>query len=54
MAKSIQQREAEMRLVSKYSNDILEIVDGRDEYDRGDLEGVAMAVVLNIIHEIRA
>lgn len=40
--------------VLKYSGKILEIVDNRDEFTQGDLQGAIEAVVMNIIIEIEA
>lgn len=41
------------KIVMKYSNRILEIIDERDQYTRGDLQGVVEAVVIRIIEELK-
>jgi hypothetical protein len=33
---------------NKYENEILELIDNRDEYTRSDLQGIVMALVLRI------
>ena len=38
-------------LVQKYSDEILEVVDCRDDFTRGDLQGAIEAIVLNILSE---
>ncbi len=38
-------------LMLKYSNQILEVFDSREEMTRGDLQGTIEAVVLNILNE---
>lgn len=40
-----------IRLVNKYSDEILEIVDNRDEFTRSDLQGIIDAIVLKILKE---
>lgn len=39
--------------IIKYSDKILEIIDNRDNFTRGDLQGVVAAVVMKIINETR-
>jgi hypothetical protein len=38
-------------IVLKYSDKILDIVDNRDEFTRGDLQGAIEAIVLTIIRD---
>jgi hypothetical protein len=40
-----------IRLMFKYSDEILEVIDHRDEFTSGDLRGVIEAIVLNIVSE---
>lgn len=44
-------KENEMRLVSKYEDQILELIDNQEDYTRSDLQGAVQAVVINIIRE---
>ena len=37
----------------RYTDAILDIIDNRDEFTRGDLQGAVAAVVMNIIRETR-
>jgi hypothetical protein len=37
--------------VFKYSDKILDIIDNRDEFTRGDLQGAIEAIVLTIIRD---
>ena len=39
-------------LISKYENEILELVDNQDDFTRGDLQGVAMGIVNKLIIDI--
>jgi hypothetical protein len=45
--------EEEFRIVMKYEEKILELVDTQDEYPRSDVQGGAMAIVMGIIHEVK-
>jgi hypothetical protein len=45
--------EEEFRIVMKYQDRILELVDNQDEYTRSDIQGGAMAIVMSIIHEVK-
>lgn len=38
-----------VRLINKYSEEILKVVDNQDEYTRSDLQGVVDAIVMNIL-----
>jgi hypothetical protein len=38
-------------LMLKYSSRILEVIDNREQYTRGDLQGSIEAIVLNILRE---
>jgi hypothetical protein len=38
-------------LVSKYEDEILEVVDNQDEFTRSDLQGAIEAIVLKILNE---
>ena len=38
-------------LMQKYSEEILELIDCRDDFTRGDLQGAIEAIVLNILSE---
>jgi len=38
-------------LTQKYSEEILEVIDCRDDFTRGDLQGAVEAIVLNILNE---
>ena len=38
-------------LMQKYSEEILEVIDCRDDFARGDLQGAIEAIVLNILSE---
>lgn len=38
-------------LMLKYSDDILEVADNRDNFTRGDFQGAIEAIVLNILNE---
>ena len=42
-----------MKIVMKYSDEILELVDNQDEYTRSDLQGRAMAIINCVIHELK-
>jgi hypothetical protein len=42
---------AEISLISKYSNQILELIDQQDELTRSDLQGCCDAIVMNILRE---
>jgi hypothetical protein len=44
--------EQKEKIISKYDNQILELVDYQEDYTRSDLQGVAMAIVMNIISEV--
>jgi hypothetical protein len=37
-------------LLIMYSNEILDLMDERDEFTRGDLQGVVEAIVLNLLN----
>jgi len=39
-----------VKLIRKYSDDILNIVDNQDEFTRSDLQGAIDAIVINILH----
>jgi hypothetical protein len=39
----------EMRRADKYENEILEVIDNKDDYTRSDLQGRISAIVLNIM-----
>lgn len=39
----------EFRLINKYENEILEVVDNQDDYTRSDLQGRVSAIVMNIL-----
>lgn len=38
-----------VRLINKLENEILELIDHRDEFTRSDLQGAVMAQVMNIL-----
>lgn len=38
---------------SKYEDEILELIDERDEYTRSDLQGRVAAIVMKIIRETK-
>ena len=40
-------------LKQKYEQEILELIDDKDDYSRSDLQGRVMAIVINIISEIK-
>ena len=40
-------------LKNKYENQILELIDNKEDYSRSDLQGRVMAIVMNIISEIK-
>ncbi len=42
-----------LRIVMKYSDQILELIDNQDEYTRSDLQGGAMAIINCVIHEYK-
>lgn len=44
-------KENEMRLISKFEDQILELIDNQEDYTRSDLQGVVQAIVMNIIRE---
>ena len=37
-------------LLMMYSSQILEVIDNRDDFPRGDLQGVVEAIVLNLLN----
>lgn len=43
----------EQRKQMEYENDILELIDNRDEMTRSDLQGVVSAIVMRIILETK-
>jgi hypothetical protein len=43
--------EEKIRLVTKYSNDILEVIEHLDEFTQSDLQGALEAIVLTILNE---
>lgn len=44
-------QEGKTMKVLKYENEILEIVDNRDNFTRSDLQGAIMAIVMNILSD---
>ncbi len=42
-----------IKLVNKYENEILELVDNQDEYTRSDLQGRVMAIIMQTIEETK-
>jgi hypothetical protein len=43
----------ELLKVMEYSNEILEIIDNRDDFTRSDLQGIVDAIVHKIITETK-